>query len=196
MLAASAQPVRPGARLAWGVVASAGSPVQIVLEGDASVTARPVSANAAGPVVVGDRVLLARQRRRLTIVANPTAQARLTDTGWVTSGVATVDAGVTITSQYFRRVGQTVHFDLAMTATVATTVPASGDIGNTVYVANLASGWYPTGGPTQGVGSNGGSGRVLSGGISTSGQIHVGAVGGSTNIAVGDPLRLAGTYIV
>jgi len=89
-----------------------------------------------------------------------------------------------------------VSFDLLLVATVATTVPTSGDIGNSIYVVNLASGWYPTAGPTQGVGSNGASGRVLSGGVTTSGQMYVGAVGGSGTIAVGDPLRLAGTYIV
>lgn len=197
LLAAATVPTKPAARLLWGVVASAASPVQVVLENDASGTARPVSGNASGPVAVGDRVLLARQRRRLTIVANPTAQARLAaDTGWVTSGVATVNSGVTISSQSFRRVGRVVSFDLLLVATVATTVPTSGDIGNSIYMVNLASGWYPTAGPTQGVGSNGASGRVLSGGVTTSGQMYVGAVGGAGTIAVGDPLRLAGTYIV
>jgi len=197
MIAAATVPTKPAARLLWGVVASAASPVQVVLENDTSATSRPVSGNASGPVVAGDRVLLARQRRRLTIVASPTAQARMTaDTGWVNSGVASGSAGVTISSQTFRRVGRVVSFDLAMVATVATTVPTSGDIGNSIYVVNLASGWYPTAGPTQGVGSNGASGRVLSGGVTRSGQMHVGAVGGSGTIAVGDPLRLAGTYIV
>lgn len=197
MIAAATVPTKPAARLLWGVVTSTASPVQVVLENDTSATSRPVSGNAAGPVAVGDRVLLARQRRRLTIVANPTAATRLlADTGWVTSGVATVNSGVTISSQSFRRVGRVVSFDLLLYATVATTVPASGDIGNSVYMVNLASGWYPTTGPFQGVGSNGASGRVLSGGVTTSGQMHVGAVGGSGTIAVGDPLRLAGTYIV
>lgn len=75
MIAAATVPTKPSARLLWGVVTSATTPVQVVLENDASATSRPVSGNAAGPVVVGDRVLLARQRRRLTIVANPTALA-------------------------------------------------------------------------------------------------------------------------
>lgn len=126
-----------------------------------------------------------------------TTLATLTaDTGWVSAGVASGSAGVTVSSQTFRRVGRVVSFDLLLIATVATTVPTSGDIGNSIYVVNLAPGWYPTAGPTQGVGSNGASGRVLSGGVTTSGQMHVGAVGGSGTIAVGDPLRLAGTYIV
>lgn len=197
MIAAATVPTKPAARLLWGVVTSTASPVQVVLENDTSATSRPVSGNAAGPVMVGDRVLLARQRRRLTIVANPTAQVRMTaDTGWVSSGVASGSAGVTVSSQTFRRVGRVVSFDLLLVATVATTVPTSGDIGNSIYVVNLASGWYPTAGPTQGVGSNGASGRVLSGGVTTSGQMHVGAVGGAGTIAVGDLLRLAGTYIV
>lgn len=197
LLAASAQPVKPGARLAWGVVASAGSPVQVVLENDATATARPVSANAAGPVAVGDRVLLARQRRRLTIVANPTAQTRLlTDTGWVTSGVATPSSGVTITSQYFRRIGQTVYLDLAMTATVATTVPASGDIGNTIYRVQVAPTWSPTpSGPLQAL-TGGQVGRAIAGYIASGGLISISAVAGTTSIAVGDTLRLGGSYLL
>lgn len=74
MIAAATVPTKPAARLLWGVVASAASPVQVVLENDTSGTSRPVSGNAAGPVSVGDRVLLARQRRRLTIISNPSAQ--------------------------------------------------------------------------------------------------------------------------
>ena len=76
MIAAATAPTKPSARLLWGVVTSTASPVQVVLENDTSATSRPVSGNAAGPVAVGDRVLLARQRRRLTIVANPSAAAR------------------------------------------------------------------------------------------------------------------------
>lgn len=60
---------------AWGVVVTTTKPVTVVLEHDLDATAREVSANASGPVQVGDRVLLLRQRRRLTIVANPSAQA-------------------------------------------------------------------------------------------------------------------------
>lgn len=77
MIAAATVPTKPAARLLWGVVTATATPVQVVLENDTSATSRPVSGNAAGPVMVGDRVLLARQRRRLTIVANPTAQTRL-----------------------------------------------------------------------------------------------------------------------
>lgn len=77
MIAAATVPTKPAARLLWGVVTSTASPVQVVLENDASGTSRPVSGNAAGPVAVGDRVLLARQRRRLTIISNPTATSRL-----------------------------------------------------------------------------------------------------------------------
>lgn len=85
MIAAATIPTKPSARLLWGVVTSAAAPVQVVLENDASAMSRPVSGNAAGPCVVGDRVLLARQRRRLTIIANPTAQGRVQTPGtWVT----------------------------------------------------------------------------------------------------------------
>lgn len=125
-----------------------------------------------------------------------TTLATLTaDTGWVTSGVATVSSGATISSASFKRVGRVVSFDLAMTATVATTVPASGDIPNSVYVVNLASGWYPTTGPSQTT-SGGRLGRITSGAVTTGGTMHVTSVGGSGNIAVGDSLHLGGTYIV
>lgn len=102
MIAAATVPTKPSARLLWGVVTSTASPVQVVLENDASATSRPVSGNAAGPVAAGDRVLLARQRRRLTIISNPSAQARLvTQVASLTSGLATAtrEAGgrVTIT---------------------------------------------------------------------------------------------------
>lgn len=73
MIAAATAPTKPSARLLWGVVTSTTTPVQVVLENDASATPRPVSGNASGPVAVGDRVLLARQRRRLTIISNPSA---------------------------------------------------------------------------------------------------------------------------
>lgn len=73
LLAAATVPTKPSARLLWGVVTSTASPVQVVLENDMSATSRPVSGNASGPVAMGDRVLLARQRRRLTIISNPSA---------------------------------------------------------------------------------------------------------------------------
>lgn len=98
MIAAATVPTKPSARLLWGVVTSTASPVQVVLENDASATSRPVSGNAAGPVAVGDRVLLARQKRRLTIVANPTAQARMTATLGALPRIATGIASITPTA--------------------------------------------------------------------------------------------------
>lgn len=98
MIAAATAPTKPSARLLWGVVTSTASPVQVVVENDASATSRPVSGNAAGPVMVGDRVLLARQRRRLTIVANPTAQARAMATLGALPRIATGTASITPTA--------------------------------------------------------------------------------------------------
>lgn len=124
--------------------------------------------------------------------------ATVYDTGWVGSGVATALAGVTVSGQTFRRVGSGVWFDLSLTATVAYTVPTSGDISNSIYQVQLAAAWTPStpGTPTQGVGSNGSTGRVLSGAVTGSGVIYVGAVAGTNNIAVGDTLRLAGSYLL
>lgn len=98
MIAAATVPTKPSARMLWGVVASTASPVQVVLENDTSGTSRPVSGNAAGPVMAGDRVLLARQRRRLTIVANPTAQARAMATLGALPRIATGTASITPTA--------------------------------------------------------------------------------------------------
>lgn len=98
MIAAATVPTKPAARLLWGVVASTASPVQVVLENDTSATSRPVSGNASGPVAMGDRVLLARQRRRLTIVANPTAQARAMATLGALPRIATGTASITPTA--------------------------------------------------------------------------------------------------
>ena len=116
MIAAATVPTKPSARLLWGVVTATAAPVQVVLENDASATSRPVSGNAAGPCVVGDRVLLARQRRRLTIISNPTAQARLlADTGWT---ACTLNGGFTGTARV-RRVGLSVWADVSVTGTFA-----------------------------------------------------------------------------
>lgn len=98
MIAAATVPTKPAARLLWGVVTATAAPVQVVLENDASAMSRPVSGNAAGPCVVGDRVLLARQRRRLTIVANPTAQARAMATLGALPRIATGTASITPTA--------------------------------------------------------------------------------------------------
>lgn len=105
MIAAATVPTKPAARLLWGVVTSTASPVQVVLENDASATSRPVSGNAAGPVAAGDRVLLARQRRRLTIVANSTAQGRVATMGWISLPALT---GWTSAAE-IRREGQMVR---------------------------------------------------------------------------------------
>ena len=62
----------------WGTVASvSGAEVTVVLDGDDLLQVQPVTVNATGPCMVGDEVLLQMQGRDLTIVANPTAQARL-----------------------------------------------------------------------------------------------------------------------
>lgn len=149
MIAAATVPTKPAARLLWGVVASTASPVQVVLENDASGTSRPVSGNAAGPVAVGDRVLLARQRRRLTIVANPTAQARLAVTGWVDVAPAAGFTGIL----RVRRVGPLAEVDCNLTGTipVGATVLASAipalyrPVGSASRIEALANG-YPVSG--------------------------------------------------
>lgn len=196
MIAAATVPTKPAARLLWGVVESAASPVQVVLENDTSATSRPVSGNAAGPVAVGDRVLLARQRRRLAIVANPTAQARLlADTDWVTSGVVSPSAGVSVGSCRFRRVGPWVSCDIYLTATVAYTIGPTGDISNSVYNAQITDARFLPSGGSQAIAAHGSAGRLVSAAVETSGRILIGALGGTSDIAVGDVFRMGGVYL-
>lgn len=72
-------------RTHWAEVAAVqGGVVEVVLDDDVERVSRPVSANAAGPVVVGQRVLLLRERARLTIIgagAAPWTSAVLLN-GW------------------------------------------------------------------------------------------------------------------
>lgn len=123
MIAAATVPTKPSARLLWGVVTSTASPVQVVLENDASATSRPVSGNAAGPVVVGDRVLLARQRRRLTIMANPSASTAAAGRRW--GGTAQV-IPTAVTTQIEFSGGSYDYVGGVSGASGGMTVPAAG----------------------------------------------------------------------
>lgn len=136
MIAAATAPTKPSARLLWGVVASTASPVQVVLENDASATSRPVSGNAAGPVTVGDRVLLARQRRRLTIISNPTAMARLPR---IATGIASITPTAANAPTSADITFPTGRFSVApvVQVTAATSVPGSQVTG--VGVTNVTS---------------------------------------------------------
>lgn len=158
MIAAATVPTKPAARLLWGVVASTASPVQVVLENDTSATSRPVSGNASGPVAMGDRVLLARQRRRLTIVANPTAQARLmADTGWVNVAPST---GFTGTLRV-RRVGPLAEVDCNLTGTIP--------VGATVLASAVPALYQPVGSPSRI--------EALANGYPVSGYVSAGTLG-------------------
>lgn len=63
----------------WAAVETV-SPLRVVLEHDASGTPREVSANAAGPLRVGDRVRMEMSGRRLTVIASQGVAAGLTAT--------------------------------------------------------------------------------------------------------------------
>lgn len=170
MIAAATVPTKPSARLLWGVVTSATTPVQVVLENDASATSRPVSGNAAGPVVVRDRVLLARQRRRLTIVANPTAQARLTaqvatltaDTDWATIPLSL--SGVTGDGLAIRRVGGK-YVELS-----GRVMHAAFPTGSYQVLATLAPEWRPS--VVRRFLSNGNNGRAAAIEINPDGRLR------------------------
>jgi len=53
----------------WATVASAGAVPTVTLDSDWEQTPRPVSANAAGPLTVGWRVLVLHEGSRITIVS-------------------------------------------------------------------------------------------------------------------------------
>lgn len=181
----------------WGTVASvSGDDISVVLDGDDLLQVQPVTVNAAGPCVVGDEVLLQMQGRDLTIVANPTAQARLgSDTGWVTSGVVSPSAGVSVNSCRFRRIGPWVSCDIYLTATVAYTLGPTGDISNSVYNAQITDARFLPSGGSQALAAHGSSGRLVSAAVETSGRILIGAFGGTGGIAVGDVFRMGGVYL-
>lgn len=71
-------------RTQWAKVAAVSPQLLVVLEHDESETARPVSANAAGPLVVGQRVLCLWEQRRLTIIGAGAATGGAGPDGWVT----------------------------------------------------------------------------------------------------------------
>lgn len=99
----------------WGTVASvSGDDISVVLDGDDLLQVQPVTVNATGPCLVGDDVLLQMQGRDLTIVANPTAQARmLTDTGWLSASFASGFSG----ALRYRRIGPVVYVNGNLTRT-------------------------------------------------------------------------------
>lgn len=72
-VAATQRPSPAG--LQWGTVTSAGAVPTVVLDADDTATPRQVSANAAGPLRIGWRVLLDHQGTRLTVLAAPDARA-------------------------------------------------------------------------------------------------------------------------
>ena len=71
-------------RTQWAEVTAVSPRLLIVLEHDESQTARPVSANAAGPLVVGQRVLCLWEQRRLTVIGAGRAPGITGPGGWAT----------------------------------------------------------------------------------------------------------------
>lgn len=117
------------------------------------------------------------------------------DTGWVTSGVVSPSAGVSVGSCRFRRVGPWVSCDIFLTATVDYTFGPTGDISNSIFNARITDARFLPSGGSQALAVHGVSGRLLSAAVETSGRILIGALGGTSAIAVGDALRMGGTYL-
>lgn len=96
--------------------------------------ALPVTANAAGPLEVGDRVWCVWHKRALTVCASPSQADRMnTDTGWV---AVPLSAGFT-GQAWVRRVGVMVELRASVTGG---TIPE----GNTGF-ATCPEGFRPTG---------------------------------------------------
>ena len=117
------------------------------------------------------------------------------DTGWIdnTTGIFSLDPGWTLTTFRARKVGLTMAFYLFVRkAGTSITVPAAGDISNNL-VGTFLPGWRPSG--EQAIGA-GGSGRTASGSVLVNGEMFLGAVGGTGNIGIGDPISLGGTILL
>jgi len=117
------------------------------------------------------------------------------DTGWLNSGVSIANGTVTVSSYGFRAIGQEIYFRVFGTWNVAITVVASGDIANS-NVFTVSDTRFNNFTQTQGGFGTHNSGRTVSGYVNVGGGFYVTAVGGSTNIAVGDPFSLAGSYLL
>ena len=179
----------------WATVTST-SPLQIRLDGDsAPLLGSPLS--LVNPLHLSDgkrvRVEMAPTTAgRQAIIHGPSGLEVGGD--WITTGVATSPVGCTISNQWFIRVGPVVYFDLDLRAAVAVTVPPSGDIGNGLIYVTIAAGWRPKGGYSPSL-AGGSAGRLIGGRVDSGGLMRVSSVAGTTNIAVGDTLRLGGSYV-
>lgn len=121
------------------------------------------------------------------------------DTGWIDGGSGTSvcvgDAtNFTVTNSQVRQVGNQVFVSIAGTMKVAITPNTAGDISN-FNIAQMASAYRPTGAPNQGL-TTLNSGRLVSAYIQASGQIAIGAIGGSTNLAIGEVISIGGSYLI
>lgn len=192
---------RAESRHLWATVTAAGPPVMVVFDEDLTAKPRATTANAAGPSLIGDRVLVLKQGARLTVISNPVAMARLaTDTGWVnTTTPITGKVGLTVKRAFWRRLGPVAYVDIDARSAIDYTVGPSGDISNEVFTLKLAPAWTPSypGGPdprqplAMGV-----YGRVGTANIDNTGAIRVASLAGTTNIEVGNTLRISGSYLL
>ena len=123
----------------------------------------------------------------------------LYDTGWINGGtgatVAVADpTSFTLTGSFIRRVGNVVSVQVTGTLKVALTVAATGDIANT-NLAQLAAAYRPAGAPTQALGpANLGRGLLCY--VQPTGWITATAATGTTNMAIGEAVSVAGTYVL
>jgi hypothetical protein len=125
--------------------------------------------------------------------------AQQMDTGWVRTiaDVCVPGTDWSVTEAYARRVDRVVSVYLVATRTnSALTVPAGGDIANTIVATMVAA--FRTGedSPNQGGLSTGSSGRGVFGYIRGNGEILLNAVVPGTNLTVGEQITVGGTYLL
>ena len=95
----AATPRAPAPTFEWATVVAGTGEVHVVLDSDDAAAPRPVSDNAAGPVEVGQRVMVVHHGHRLTIISAPAAPVDVPDTGWLNLTPAT---GYTATNAQWR----------------------------------------------------------------------------------------------
>lgn len=118
------------------------------------------------------------------------------DTGWITSNIFTSANGSSITSQVGRIKNGIAYVSCVYGIGVAFANNTSGDIGNRT-VLNVADTRFLPSSVVNGIGSSSiGNGRIAAHAIYTDSTVILSALGGASNIAVGDPFSFWATYPV
>lgn len=122
------------------------------------------------------------------------------DTGWITGSGSDLfvpnATNLTLTTIRLRLSGHQVSIYLTGTMKVASGAPGStGDISN-ITLGQFVAAYRPAGGPPPQALITGPWGRPLVPFVDGTGNLLIGAIGGTTPLAVGEAISIAGTYLL